>query len=167
MELVPWPEAEERRRHLAALGRPRLLLVAAGAPPPQVSATIEDWIRVPASERDLAARMDRLRQLGGAEGGPSVPVLDEDAILSVDGAWVALGPAQASVAKVLVESAQRLVPRERLVAATGATDGDGRALDNIVHRLRTRLAPLGWTIIGIRGRGYVLAPVEDHEVVDA
>jgi DNA-binding response OmpR family regulator len=66
------------------------------------------------------------------------------------------------VARLLIDHVQRLVPREALAVAAGL-DVDGRSLDTIVHRIRVRLLPLGWTVIGIRSRGYVLAPTDDED----
>src|SRR3954451_16776898 len=60
VELLHWPRDEALRRHLAADGTPRLLLVPPGAPTPVVRAADEDWIRLPADERDVATRLRAL-----------------------------------------------------------------------------------------------------------
>ena len=163
VELVPWPDAEERRQQLAALGRPRLLLVGAASPPPDVASTLEDWIRVPASERDLAARIERLRELAARWLAPTPPTVDDDGLVAIGDRWVALSPVQAAVARLLVANVQRVVARAELEDAAGVDHG--RRLDTIVHRLRQRVEPFGWTVIGVRGRGYVLAPLDDDDSV--
>jgi hypothetical protein len=71
--LVPWPSEAEVATELAEAGRPRLLLVVREADPPDVSDELEDWIRVPADERDVEVRARRLARLAGgrrsSEGG--------------------------------------------------------------------------------------------------
>jgi DNA-binding response OmpR family regulator len=158
VELLTWPEAEVRRRELAALGRPCLLLVSASATPPDIRSRLEDWIRVPASEQDVAARIHRLRQLVLPEPMAHLTI-DDDDVLHVDDRWVALSRGQAAIARALAFAAPRLVLRPALASAAGV-DAESRALDSIVHRLRGRLAPLGIDIVGVRGRGYALTPAE-------
>lgn len=64
--LIRWPDEELRRRTLAVTRSPRLLLVATGAAPPSCDDPLEDWIRVPAAERDVDARVATLaRRLVG------------------------------------------------------------------------------------------------------
>ena len=57
--LLHWPRDAAARAHLAAAMLPRLLLVPAGEEPPQPGDEMEDWIRLPADERDVAARAPR------------------------------------------------------------------------------------------------------------
>jgi hypothetical protein len=60
VELVAWPAGHERRIELAAAGRPRLLVVAPGVPPPDVWESIEDWVRLPAEPADVELRRRHL-----------------------------------------------------------------------------------------------------------
>lgn len=60
VELVRWPAEADRRQALAAGGVPRLLLVERGSTSPPRLDDDEDWIRLPADERDVWARLDRL-----------------------------------------------------------------------------------------------------------
>ncbi len=66
--LVAWPVGDARRRALAAGGHPRLLLVAAGADPPESDDVLEDWLRLP---RDLDDIPRRARRLGRLAAGSS------------------------------------------------------------------------------------------------
>ena len=52
-----WPAEQHRRAELQRLDRPRLLLLEDGASAPVADDELEDWIRVPASEDDLRARV--------------------------------------------------------------------------------------------------------------
>jgi hypothetical protein len=79
---VRWPDEAEVRADLRARLRPRLLLVAPDAAPPDVVDDLEDWVRVPADERDISVRANRLARLArgaaetssdalaGSSGGP-------------------------------------------------------------------------------------------------
>ena len=64
--LVAWPVDDARRRTLAAAGRPRLLVVAADADPPEVDDVLEDWLRLPRDLDDVGRRAHRLVRLAGA-----------------------------------------------------------------------------------------------------
>ena len=55
--LVRWPHEAGRRSELTEQGVPRLLLVDEEAEPPLPSDCLEDWVRVPASEADVKARV--------------------------------------------------------------------------------------------------------------
>jgi hypothetical protein len=68
--LVPWPAEATRAETLALAARPRLLLVAADAAPPDVRDVLEDWVRVPADERDVEVRARRLARIAIARRSP-------------------------------------------------------------------------------------------------
>ena len=55
--VVRWPEELTSVERLRAQGSARLLLVGAGTPPPESDDCREDWIRLPADETDLRARL--------------------------------------------------------------------------------------------------------------
>src|SRR5215210_7389408 len=58
--MLRWPEEESRRSRISLAGEPRLLLVPDGEEPPPVADCLEDWIRVPAAENEVRARVDAL-----------------------------------------------------------------------------------------------------------
>src|SRR4051794_30600396 len=58
--LLRWPADADRRTLLAETMRPRLLLVAEGERPPAGVDELEDWVRLPADEREVAARLQAL-----------------------------------------------------------------------------------------------------------
>ena len=53
--VVRWPDEQPRLERLRSAGTPRLLLVAPEAPPPVPLDPLEDWVRLPADDRDLRA----------------------------------------------------------------------------------------------------------------
>jgi DNA-binding winged helix-turn-helix (wHTH) protein len=157
VEIVRWPSEEARLADLRSSGRPRLVLVRNGVTPPLTPDVLEDWIRLPASDEDVHARVrvleDRMR--GVIED--RVPEIDESGLLHLDGAWVSLSPVELRLVTALIDRYRAVVSRESLARA-GWPDGiPGRnVLDVHIVRLRRRLAPLGLVIRTVRSRGYLL-----------
>jgi DNA-binding response OmpR family regulator len=153
--LVRWPAEQARRDELHQHGRPRVLLVEVGVPPVALD-ELEDWIRVPAGEADLQARIEGLRRRAEGRLLPR-PSLDGDGVLRLDARWVALPPIEARLTRVLLERYEAVVPRADLSHAGWPTGSPGRnALDVHMLRLRRRLGPLGLRIRTVRSRGYLL-----------
>jgi len=154
--LVRWPTEELTRARLREEGVPRVLLVEGSAPPPAIADELEDWIRVPADEVDLHARVDALDRRAKARWA-AAPTLDDDGVLRFAGAWVPLPPVEARLTGALIERAGAVVSRDALGRAGWPEGAPGRnALDVHVLRLRRRLAPLGLAIRTVRSRGYLL-----------
>jgi two-component system OmpR family response regulator len=155
VELLRWPGDPVRRTECAERGIPCLLLVEQGFPPPDSVQPLEDWIRVPADEHDLLARVQHLGALAARSG--SIVDIDDSGILTVGDTWVALSPTETALAQRLAADAGRLVSRRDLLETIGrAGERRSRTLDLQVHRLRRRVAAVGLTITAVRGRGYVL-----------
>jgi DNA-binding response OmpR family regulator len=166
--MLRWPEEAARRTRISEAGAPRLLLVAVGEEPPTVADCLEDWIRVPASEDEVRARVDALAVRSQAHA-PDVtnghapastgPELDDFGVLRVNGTWVALPPLEARLAEALLERLGAVTSRELLVRAGWPAGAPGRnALDVHVLRLRRRLTPVGLAIRTVRSRGYLMEP---------
>lgn len=154
--LVRWPDERDRREELRRSGQPRLLVLDDSAPPPTELDLLEDWIRLPADDSDVAARVASLEQRAGEHHG-EVPSLDEDGVLRANHRWVALPPVEARLTSALLERYGAVVSRETLARAGWPDGAPGRnALDVHVLRLRRRLDPLGLVIRTVRSRGYVL-----------
>ena len=154
--LVRWPEDEGKRRELKSANRPRLLLVDALAPAPVSGDPLEDWIRLPADDRDLRARLDALTLRSGS-GVDVFPELDDDGLLRLGDQWVALPPIEQRLAMALIERPSAVVSRETLARAGWPGETATRnALDVHMLRLRRRIEPLGLSIRTVRSRGYVL-----------
>lgn len=163
--MVRWPGEEDRLAHLRSEGRPRLLLVEGGAAPPLPADELEDWIRVPAQEIDMRARLEGLERRRRQQGS-GVPEIDDDGVLRVGGDWVSLPPVDHRLAAVLVERFGAVVSRDALAKAGWPGGSPARnALDVHVLRLRRRLAPVGLVIRTVRSRGYALerAPRSDGD----
>ena len=156
MILVRWPLEEDRRAQLREGGVPRLLLLESGTPPPRGLDDLEDWVRVPADELDLHARMENLDRRAQSRVS-SVPELDEHGVLRSGPGWVPLPPVEARLTTALLSRYRSVVSRESLSEAGWPHGAPGRnALDVHVLRLRRRIAPLGLAIRTVRSRGYLL-----------
>jgi DNA-binding response OmpR family regulator len=155
--LVRWPAEQDRRDELQRERRPRLLLLEDDAPPPLSEPDgLEDWIRVPAAEVDLRARVDGLRRAAEARAAPA-PALDDDGVLRLGDRWVSLPPVEARLTAALLDRYGAVVSRDALARAGWPTGAPGRnALDVHMLRLRRRLSPLALAIRTVRSRGYLL-----------
>ena len=156
-----WPAEQVRREELQRAARPRLLLLEDGAAAPTAEDDLEDWIRVPASEDDLRARVDGLRRRVESQE-VSAPDLDEDGVLRLGGSWVSLPPVEARLMAALLDRYGAVVSREALARAGWPSGAPGRnALDVHMLRLRRRLGPLALAIRTVRSRGYLLERTPD------
>ncbi|RPI05697.1 MAG: helix-turn-helix domain-containing protein, partial [Actinobacteria bacterium] len=81
--LFRWPAELSRRERLADEGLPRLLLVEGGELPPIVVDVVEDWIRVPADESDIRARVATLQARYESLIRGVAPVLDDDGVIRI------------------------------------------------------------------------------------
>jgi DNA-binding response OmpR family regulator len=159
--LVRWPTERRRREQLREQDSPRLLLVEPDAPAPVTTDLFEDWVRLPASEADVKARVQGLE--GRVEAfGPVVPDLDDDGVLRFGSRWVSIPPVEARLLQVLVERFDSVVGREALTKAGWPAKSLGRnALDVHVLRLRRRIEPVGLAVRTVRSRGYLLENAGD------
>ncbi|MFV0523296.1 MAG: winged helix-turn-helix domain-containing protein [Acidimicrobiales bacterium] len=152
VQLVYWPAEQDRRVELSDRSQPRILLVERGEPAPITVDPMEDWIRLPADERDLQVRVETLSRRSVVE-----PTLDRDGVLRYGDDWTALPPIEARLVEILLERFAKVVSREALVAQGWPDDAPSRnVLDVHVLRLRRRIEPLGLSIRTVRKRGYVL-----------
>lgn len=158
--LVRWPSEAEQRDRLAERHIPRLLLVDDGVPPPDLLDCLEDWIRLPAPESDVRARIEGLRGRSRAHVR-TVPEIDGHGVLRFGASWVSLPPVEARLADALVVRFGAVVGRDTLRRSVWPGSAPGRnVLDVHVLRLRRRLAPLGLAIRTVRSRGYMLERAE-------
>ena len=157
--LVRWPDDAERRESLTSAGVPRLLLVSEGSDPPATVDCLEDWVRLPADERDVRLRADSLHRRICTHL-PDRPELDEHGVLRFNGRWVPLPPVEARLTAALIDRFGAVVSRELLTRAGWPGGAGGRnALDVHVLRLRRRIVPVGLAIRTVRARGYLLETV--------
>jgi hypothetical protein len=158
--VVRWPAEAERRAQLADRNLPRLLLLDDGIEPPEAPDCLEDWVRLPASESDVRARIQGL-QARGRTHLRDVPEVDAHGVVRYRDGWVALPPVEARLAEALVLRFCAVVGRDTLRRSVWPGSSPGRnVLDVHVLRLRRRLAPLSLAIRTVRSRGYMLEPAD-------
>jgi DNA-binding response OmpR family regulator len=156
VSVIRWPAEEEQRDALAVRRRPRLLLLNEDATPPIAEDCLEDWVRLPAPDADVKARIETLAIRAKSHISP--PSIDGDGVLRIDDSWVPLPPVEARITTALLDRFGTVVARQALTLA-GWPDADepGRnALDVHILRLRRRIQPVGLAIRTIRARGYLL-----------
>ena len=157
--VVRWPEESAGLARLRATGVPRLLLIAPGVPAPVGGDCEEDWIRLPADDRDVRARLSALaRRAARHQAVP--PAIDEHGVLTYGHHTITLSPLKAAVAAVLVAHWGETVHRDELMAAWPDDEVTGNALRIQILRLRRRLAPAGLEVRAVPGFGYRLERAE-------
>jgi DNA-binding winged helix-turn-helix (wHTH) protein len=160
VKLVRWPAEADQRARLAESYVPRLLLLEDGIAAPEVLDCLEDWIRLPATDADVRARIRGLL-LRGQSHLRIVPELDGHGVLRFGTKWVSLPPVEARLADALVVRFGAVVGRDTLRRSVWPGSSPGRnVLDVHVLRLRRRVAPLGLAIRTVRSRGYMLEAAE-------
>jgi hypothetical protein len=152
--VLRWPEQRLEAERLALLTVPHLLLVEPGAAPPALAVCLQDWIRLPADDQDVRARLAALVER--ARHHPAVPVLDGYGQLTYCGRRAFLSPTDERIAEVLVEAYDRGVSEETIFGAVWPEGGNPTKVRVHVSRLRKRLVPLGLEITSIRNFGYRL-----------
>lgn len=151
--LLRWPEEAERRVELERTARPRLLLVDPHEAPPECADPLEDWIRLPADDRDVRARLGALTRRSSA----AVPRLDDDGLLWYRDRWVSLSPVERALVSCLLERFGVVAGRDALRRRAWPEGLPSRnALDVHMVRLRRRIAPLALEVRTVRSRGYLL-----------
>ena len=158
VRLVRWPEEAALLQRLRSEGTPRLLLVRRGAPAPEMVGCEEDWVRLPAADADVRARMLALGTRSSRHrAGPRVGA---DGRFRYGTGWIALSPIEHRLARVLSERFGEVVPSGDLstAARAGEVMNEG-ALRVHLTRLRRRLRPAGLDVQNVRGCGYLMEHV--------
>ena len=155
--LLRWPADADLRAQLAALRQPRLLLVGPDEVPPALIDELEDWIRWPADDAELAARELELRRRAMASARPS-PELDADGLLWVGSSWTAIPPAQVRVVTLLVAHLERVVPYDALTEAYADAGGSTHytSVRTMLARVACRVRDVGLELVTVRRRGVLL-----------
>jgi DNA-binding winged helix-turn-helix (wHTH) protein len=159
--VLRWPTEAGREASLARRGALRLLLVEEEVEPPIVDDASVDWIRLPADERDVAARLLGLvrRNAPPAEA----PHVDDADRLLYRGQWVGLSPIEARLAASLGQQFGDIVTTSELMTRAwppgpGAPMASESALRVHITRLRRRVAALGLEVRSVRKQGLIMQP---------
>lgn len=155
--IVRWPADQSALEELRSAGVPRLLLIGETDEAPSDGDPLQDWIRLPAGDADLHARITTLEQR--ASRNSSKAVLPGDGRLSYGGRWVTLSPIGERMLGPLVARFGDVVPSAEMIAAgwPDRTPSEGAPRVQIL-RIRQALEPIGLELKVVRDRGYVLQP---------
>jgi hypothetical protein len=136
--------------------RPVLLVVAAGCEPPDVDDPLVDWIRLPASAEDVAARCRALVRRATVQRRELH--LDRFGRLHRGGQWIVVqSPIDQRLLAHLLPIRGEVVAYERLIDVGWAGESATvNALRVHVVRLNRRIAEVGLSLRGVREVGYVL-----------
>jgi len=157
--LVLWPEHADDLGRLATAGVPRLLLVAPEATPPDAGGDdcLQDWIRLPARDQDVRARVVALERRSARHGTPVQLAMDEDGQLTYRGQSAWLSPTVRALFQTLATHFGSTVPLEELVQEVWPDEPPSASSIRVhILRLRRRIAPLGLEIRTVQGKGYAL-----------
>ena len=159
--VLRWPEQEAERRHLAALGRPRVLLTPGDVTPTSILDDQELWVR---DGCGALALLEAMEQLGGRAGVvPARPVIDGDGVLRHDGLWVDVPTSQVEVVRLLVAHYEEPVDGARVEDAYRRSSGlDAPPHHSFLPRLNGRLRTVGLEAHRMYRRALMLAPALDR-----
>ena len=154
-----WPSDAEDVVRLHDHGVPCLLLLDAAADRPDLGSLLVDWVRLPADDRDLTARLARLRRHVAVPA--ALPTLDGYGRLTYGDRWVELTPIEERLAEALIESFATVVSGPVLSARgwPGAPPS-ANALRVHLHRMRRRVESIGLEVRMLRGSGYLMRIAE-------
>ena len=160
--VLNWPEDAAENAALARQRRPRVLLIAPGAEPPVDPDGLSDWVQLPASVREIYARVEVLQRRvemmqRRAQETPHL-YMDADGLVRRGRQWVALSPIETRLMHALLSRPGAVKTPTELIAA-GWPDERVRpdALHPRLNRLRTRLLEIGVRVVNVRQRGYALS----------
>ena len=154
--VLSWPAQADERERLDRTAVPHLWLVEPGVDPPVSESCLEDWLRLPAEDADVRARLVSLSHR--AAHHPIRPTLDEYGQLVHHGAVALLSPVEQHLAAPLIANFGEAVAEDDLLSSAWHEGGNEQTLRVHMSRLRRRLAPVGLTITSIHAYGYVMRP---------
>ena len=153
--LLRWPAEDDQRPLLEQLGTARLLLVAPDTVPPADVGVLEDWVRPSADALEVQVRLSTLELRARALG--DLPTVDDDGVLRHHDRWVALGPIEATLVRLLLDRFEQVVGRTELAKAGWPGLAPTRsAIDIQILRVRRHLEHFGLRVHTVRGQGWVL-----------
>lgn len=139
---------------------PCLLVVEGKAKAPICTEPWEDWIRTPAPQQDIEARVKSLIQ---RTHGSMIPIVDSTGVLHFGKDSIPISSSQVSLMDQFIAHFEELVYRAELEqCALQQSKGITRnALDLQIMRLRRRISAIGLDLTTVWGRGYILEPRTD------
>ena len=156
VEMLRWPQEEDRRLKLEAARAPRLLIVGPQDRAPHVQDALEDWMRDPPNPAELVARLSALSDRAQLVRRP--PHLDEDGLLWSERGWVVIPDTQLCIVELLLAHADELVTTATLTTTyvRNGSSGHPASVRTMLNRLVGRFAQVGLRLHLVRGKGAIL-----------
>ena len=153
--LVRWPEQSGARSEFARRGVPCLLVIGPSDPPPPQWGELEDWIREPLLERELAVRAVTVARRADIH---SRPVMDRHGRVTFRDRTVVLPFSQRAIVARLLERFGEVVGDDEVSAlfGQGLASTHAEAVKTALRRIKDGLAPLGLRLTRVRSAGYLL-----------
>jgi hypothetical protein len=152
--ILTWPGQAGELASLEQLGVPRLLLIETDAAPPQGNGCLQDWIRMPATDADVLARLHALEDR--LNNHPRLPTIDQYGELTHRQRSIYLSPIEQRLSQTLIERMGEVIADDELCTTVWPDGANTQSLRVAISRLRPRIAPLGLTIQCVRDVGYVM-----------
>jgi DNA-binding response OmpR family regulator len=129
-------------------------LIAPKTPPPECTDCLEHWVRLPAAEADLDARLHALQTRRPSH---TIPSVDEHRVLRRDSQPALVGPFEHKLAAILLDNLGEVVATAAIERKLDyQPDTRRRSLRVHLCRPRTRIASFGLSISCIRAVGYMM-----------
>ena len=152
--VLRWPEQRDEVSRLDQLGVARLLLLDDESEPPALDSCLQDWVRLPASDADVRARLRALEHRMQTHHTP--PTVSEHGEFRHRGKALFLSLLDQRIAEALVSQFGQIVRDDQLLHYVWPEGATQQALRVHISRLRRRVAPLGLTITSVRSCGYAM-----------
>ena len=130
--ILHWPEDAAQNAALAQQRRPRLLLVAPEAEAPVDFDGLTDWVRRPATAKEIYARVEALQRRTEWQ---SHLYMDADGLVRRGRRWVALSPVESRLMGAFLARPGAVLSPGELVAAGWP---HGRSRDRALHPRQRR-----------------------------
>jgi hypothetical protein len=150
-----WPREAEEAARLEREGVAHLLLVEDGEAMPVSASCLEDWLMLPATDRELQIRLVNLARRAARH--PRRPSVEEFGQLKYGGRSVFLSPIDNRLARALIDNFGAVVAEQALIDHVWPEGATNQALRVHVSRLRQRISSLDLTIQCVRHAGYLMA----------
>ena len=153
--LVRWPEQAGARSEFARRGVPCLLVIGPSDPPPPQWGELEDWIREPLLDRELAVRAVTVARRADIH---SRPVMDRHGRVTFRDRTVVLPFSQRAIVARLVERFGEVEGDDEIstLFGQGLASTHAEAVKTALRRIKDGLAPLGLRLTRVRSAGYLL-----------
>jgi len=153
--LIRWPGPTRARAECARRRAPCVFVVGASDPPPPQWGELEDWVREPVSDAEVAARAVTVARRSDVH---CKPCLDRHGRVTFRDRSLVLPASQRAIVARLLERFGEVVGDGEIGALVGQGLGSthAEAMKTSLRRVKEALAPVGLRLTRVRGAGYLI-----------